>query len=168
MLVSCAPGGAAAKPLTVALSQEPDKLNALFSSMSYTGWLSQMLLVGLGRWDDKNNLVPELAAEIPSTANGGVSADGLTITWHLKPNLKWSDGEPLTSADVKFTWQVETDPGNAVYTRSGYNKISSIDTPDATTAVLHFSELYPGWQTLFSQGPNNQGSIQPEHILKGK
>lgn len=169
VLASCAPGGAAsAKPLTIALSQEPDQLNALFSSMSYTAWLTQMILVGLGRWDDKNNLVPELAAEIPSTDNGGVSADGLTITWHLKPNLKWSDGEPITSADVKFTWQAETDEGNAVYSRAGYDKISSIDTPDATTAVIHFSELYPGWQTLFSQGPNNQGLLLPEHLLKGK
>jgi peptide/nickel transport system substrate-binding protein len=159
---------APAKPLTIALSQEPDQLNPLFSSMSYVGWLSQMVLVGLGRWDDKNNLVPELATDIPTTANGGVSADGLTITWHLRPGLKWSDGQPLTSADVKRTWLVETDPGNAVYTRSGYDKISSIDTPDATTAVLHFSALYPGWQTLFSQGPNNQGALMPDHLLTGK
>jgi len=163
-----APTAAPAKPLTIALSQEPDQLNPMFSSMSYTGWLSQMVLVGLGRWDDKNNLVPELATDIPSTSNGGVSADGLTITWHLRPNLKWSDGEPLTSTDVKFTWQVENDKGNAVYTRAGYDKISSIDTPDATTAVLHFSSLYPGWQTIFSQGPNNQGALLPEHLLKGK
>lgn len=167
VLAGCGPG-ASAKPLTIALSQEPDQLNPLFSSMSYSGWLSQMILVGLGRWDNNNNLVPELATEIPSTANGGVSADGLTITWKLRPNLKWSDGEPLTSADVKFTWQAEIDPGNAVYTRSGYSQISSIDTPDATTAVLHFSSLYPGWQTLFSQGPNNQGGLLPEHLLKGK
>ena len=104
----------------------------------------------------------------PTTANGGVSADGLTITWHLKPCLFWSDGQPLTSADVKFTWQVVTDPGNAVYTRAGYDQITSIDTPDATTAVLHFKSLYPGWQTLFTSGPNNQGNIQPMHILQGK
>jgi peptide/nickel transport system substrate-binding protein len=136
--------------------------------MSYSAWLDQSIQVGLGTWDANNNLVPELATEIPSTANGGISADGLTITWHLKPCLFWSDGQPITSADVKFTWQVETDPGNSVYSRAGYNQISSIDTPDDTTAVLHFSSLYPGWQTLFDSGPNNQGNLQPEHILKGK
>jgi peptide/nickel transport system substrate-binding protein len=156
------------KTVTVAFSQEPDLVDSIFSSMSYAAWVDQSVLVGLGTWDAKNNLIPELATEIPSIANGGVSADGLTITWHLKPNLKWSDGEPITSTDVKFTWQVEVDPGNAVYSRAGYSDITSVDTPDTTTAVLHFKSLYPGWQTLFTSGPNNQGNIQPEHILKGK
>ena len=160
--------GGTPKVLTIALSQEPDLVDSLFSSMSYAAWVNQSVLVGLGTWDAKNNLVPELATEIPSLDNGGVSQDGLTITWKLKPNLKWSDGEPLTSADVKFTWQVETDAGNAVYSRAGYDQISSVDTPDPQTAVLHFKSLYPGWQTLFTSGPNNQGNIQPEHILKGK
>jgi peptide/nickel transport system substrate-binding protein len=171
--VATGPGGsipfpAGGKTVTVAFSQEPDLVDSLFSSMSYAAWVNQSVLVGLGTWDSDNNLIPELATEIPTQDNGGVSADGLTITWHLKPDLKWSDGEPITSADVKFTWEVEVDPGNAVYSRAGYDQISSVDTPDATTAVLHFSSLYPGWQTLFTSGPNNQGNLQPEHILKGK
>jgi peptide/nickel transport system substrate-binding protein len=136
--------------------------------MSFAQWITQGILVGLGTWDANNNFIPELASDVPTAANGGVSADGLTITWHLKPCLFWSDGQPLTSADVKFTWQVEVDPGNAVYSRAGYDQITSIDTPDDTTVVLHFKALYPGWQTLFTSGPNNQGSIQPEHLLKGK
>ena len=183
LLASCGGGGGAktgkgpggsipfksgGKTVTVAFSQEPDLVDALFSSMSYSAWVAQSVLVGLATWDAKNNFVPELAADIPTQQNGGVSADGLTITWHLKPNLKWSDGQPLTSADVKFTWQVETDKGNAVYTRAGYDQITSVDTPDATTAVLHFKSLYPGWQTLFTSGPNNQGNLQPQHMLQGK
>lgn len=184
LLASCGGGGGGAKTgkgpggsvpfpsggktVTVAFSQEPDLVDSIFSSMSYAAWVNQSVLVGLGTWDAKNNLVPELATEIPSLENGGVSQDGLTITWKLKPNLKWSDGEPLTSADVKFTWQVEVDAGNAVYSRAGYDQITSVDTPDPQTAVLHFKDLYPGWQTLFTSGPNNQGNIQPEHILKGK
>ena len=92
------------KTVTVAFSQEPDLLSGLFSSMSFAQWITQGILVGLGTWDANNNFIPELAVEVPSAANGGVSADGLTITWHLKPCLYWSDGEPLTSADVKFTW----------------------------------------------------------------
>jgi peptide/nickel transport system substrate-binding protein len=171
----CAAKGTAAIPfpssgktVTVAFSQEPDLVDALFSSMSYSAWVAQTTLVGLGTWDANKNLVPELATDIPTAANGGISTDGLTITWHLKPCLFWSDGQPLTSADVKFTWQVLVDKGNAVYTRAGYDQISSIDTPDATTAVLHFSALFPPWQTLFTSGPNNQGNIQPMHILQGK
>jgi len=156
------------KSVTGAWSQEPDNIVSEFTQMSYAAWISQLTVIGLGEWDENGNFVPELAAEIPSAENGGVSADGLTITWKLRPDLKWSDGEPLTSADVLFTWQAIMDPGNAVATRVGYDKITSIDTPDDVTAVLHFSELFPPWQTLFTQGPNNYGSLMPKHILEGK
>jgi peptide/nickel transport system substrate-binding protein len=156
------------KSATGAWSQEPDNIVPYYTQMSYAVWIAQLTLVGLGEWDDQGNFVAELGAEVPSADNGGVSADGLTITWKLKPDLKWSDGEPLTSADVKFTWETEVDPANAPLTRTGYDKIASIETPDDTTVVIKFSELYPPWQTLFTQGPNNYGSILPKHILEGK
>jgi peptide/nickel transport system substrate-binding protein len=136
--------------------------------MNYAVWIAQLTLVGLGEWDDKGNFVPELGAEVPSADNGGVSPDGLTITWKLRDCLYWSDGEPLTSADVKFTWQTIMDPGNIVTSRNGYDKIDSIETPDDNTVVIKFKSLYPPWQTLFTQGPNNSGSILPKHILEGQ
>jgi peptide/nickel transport system substrate-binding protein len=156
------------KTITGAWDQEPDSIVPYFSQMSFATWVTQLTLAGLAEWDDKNNFIPELAAEIPSADNGGVSADGLTITWKLKDCLFWSDGEPLTSADVKFTWEAVMDEGSAPSTRTGYDKIASIETPDATTVVIQFSELYPPWQTLFTQGPNNQGAILPKHILEGQ
>jgi peptide/nickel transport system substrate-binding protein len=159
---------ASGKSVTGAWSQEPDNIIPYYTQMSYAIWITQLTLEGLGEWDDKGNFVPALAADVPTAANGGVSADGLTITWKLRPGLKWSDGQPLTSADVLFTWQSIMDTKNAVLSRVGYEKISSIDTPDATTAVLHFSELFPPWQTLFTQGPNNSGAILPKHILDGQ
>ena len=145
------------KSVTGAWTQEPDSIVPYYSQMTYAIWITQLTLVGLGEWDDQGTFVAELAAEVPSADNGGVSTDGLTITWKLKTGLLWSDGEPLTSADVLFTWQSIMDPGNAVASRVGYEKIASIDTPDDTTVVLNFSELYPPWQTLFTQGPNNSG-----------
>ncbi|MEK6751651.1 MAG: peptide ABC transporter substrate-binding protein [Chloroflexota bacterium] len=156
------------KVATGAWSQEPDNIVPYYTQMSYAIWIVQLTLVGLAEWDDQGSFVPELAAEIPSAANGGVSADGLTITWKLKEGLKWSDGEALTSADVKFTWEQVMDPANAPLSRTGYDKIASVETPDDTTVVITFSELYPGWQTLFTQGPNNAGAILPKHVLEGK
>jgi peptide/nickel transport system substrate-binding protein len=156
------------KSVTGAWSQEPDNIVPYFTQMSYAIWITQLTLGGLGEWDDQGNFVAELAAEVPSAANGGVSADGLTITWKLKSGLKWSDGQPLTSADVKFTWESILNPANAVMSRVGYDKIASIETPDDTTAVLKFSELYPPWQTLFTQGPNNSGALLPKHVLDGQ
>ncbi len=156
------------KVATGAWSQEPDNIVPYYTQMSYAIWIVQLTLVGLAEWDDQGSFVPELAAEIPSAANGGVSADGLTITWKLKEGLKWSDGEAITSADVKFTWEQVMDPANAPLSRTGYDKIASVETPDDTTVVITFSELYPGWQTLFTQGPNNAGAILPKHVLEGK
>jgi len=156
------------KTVTGAWDQEPDSIVPYFSQMSYAIWITQLTLAGLGEWDDQGNFVAELAEEVPSADNGGVSADGLTITWKLKDCLFWSDGEPLTSADVKFTWEAIMDPGNAPIGRVGYDKIAGIDTPDEKTVVINFAELYPGWQTLFTQGPNNAGAILPAHILEGQ
>ncbi len=155
------------KSVTGAFDQEPDAVVPYFTQMSFAVWVSQMTLAGLGEWDAEGNFIPELAVEIPSADNGGVSEDGLTITWKLQDCLFWSDGTPLTSEDVKFTWELVMDPGNAVSSRTGYDKIASIETPDATTVVITFAELYPAWPTLFTQGPNNAGAILPKHILEG-
>jgi peptide/nickel transport system substrate-binding protein len=156
------------KSITGAWSQEPDNIVPYWSQMSYADWITQLTLAGLGEWDDQSNFVAELGADVPTAENGGVSADGLTITWHLRPGLLWSDGQPLTSADVKFTWELVMNPALAAMQTTGYNKIASIDTPDDTTVVIHFSELFPAWQTLFTQGPNNSGAILPKHILEGQ
>ncbi|MDO8752633.1 MAG: peptide ABC transporter substrate-binding protein [Anaerolineales bacterium] len=156
------------KSVVGAWDQEPDSIVPYFTQMSYAIWITQLTMVGLGEWDDQGNFVPELAAEVPTSDNGGVSADGLTITWKLQDCLFWSDGEPLTSADVKFTWEAIMDPGNAPVSRTGYDKIASVETPDDLTVVITFSALYPPWQTLFTQGPNNLGAILPKHILEGQ
>jgi peptide/nickel transport system substrate-binding protein len=60
------------------------------------------------------------------------------------------------------------DPKDAVYTRAGYDQITGVDTPDDQTAVLHFKSVYAPWQTLFTQGQNNNGALLPQHILQGK
>jgi len=156
------------KIITIAYTQEPDNVVAEYSNMTYSAWLDQVVMASLVTWDANNNLVADLAAEVPSASNGDISADGLTITFKLKPNLKWSDGQPLTSKDILFTWQSQVDPKNAPISRSGYDQITGIDTPDDSTAVLHFKALYPAWATLFSVGPNTTGALLPSHVLQGQ
>jgi peptide/nickel transport system substrate-binding protein len=128
------------KSVTGAWDQEPDSVVPYFTNMSYAIWITQLTMAGLGEWDDQGNFVPELAEDVPTADNGGVSADGLTITWKLKDCLFWSDGEPLTSADVKFTWEAVMDPGTAPTTRTGYDKIASIEPMIRPRA--YFSELF--------------------------
>ncbi len=150
------------KTLTVGFQQEPSALNPWFSSQTFAFWASWFANVGLWHYDEKDNPVLELAAELPTAKNGGVSADGKTITIKLKKDLKWSDGEPLTSADLKFTWeQVMNDANKGITGRDGYDKIESIDTPDTETAVIKFSQVYAPWALLFAYK-----GLMPQHVLK--
>lgn len=156
-----------ANAVRIAYSQEPDNLVGYYSNMTYSAWVGQMSQPGLAEWDENSEYVPDLAAEIPTVENGGISADGLTFTWHLKPNLHWSDGKCLTSADVKFTFDSIVNQKNTVLSRSGYDKIASVETPDETTIVFTFAEPYAPWQLLFTSGPNTAHPILPKHILEG-
>jgi peptide/nickel transport system substrate-binding protein len=61
-------------------------------------------------------LVPVLAAEIPDIENGGVAADGMSVTWKLKTGVQWHDGRPFTADDVVFNWEYASDPATAATT----------------------------------------------------
>ncbi len=96
--------------------------------------------------------IPDLATEIPTTTNGGITVSGNTMTMvlHLKPGLKWSDGQPLTMNDFKYTWKWALDSAQSgcVYcgTSNGFPLIDTIDvSSDGLTATLHFKSLFGGW-----------------------
>ena len=113
--------------------------------------------------------LPDLASEVPSTTNGDISADGLTITLKLKPNLKWSDGQPITSKDILYTWQMNVDPKNAVLSRGGWSQITGIDTPDDQTAVVHFQcPLSALGYALRGRSQTTGSPLLPQHLLQGK
>src|SRR5580698_6302039 len=82
--------------LRVGLNEEPKNLNPLLSA------------------DARGNPVPMLATVVPSMANGGISKDGLTITYHLAPNARWSDGVAVTSDDVAWSWSAIENSANDV------------------------------------------------------
>ena len=114
---------------------------------------------GLLFTDAESNWVGELAAEVPSLTNGGVSEDGLTVTYGLRDGISWHDGEPVTSADVQATWDMIMNPDCAVITRFGYDKIEAVETPDPLTAVLRFREPFASWPILFD-------AIIPKHVIE--
>ena len=92
---------------------------------------AKMVRRGLLFNDEKDVLTGELAAEVPSLQNGGISQDGKTITYKLRQNVTWHDGVPVTAADVKYTWKAIMNPTNKVVIRYGYDRIETVDTPDA-------------------------------------
>src|SRR6185295_15961376 len=84
----------------------------------------------LAGFDPDGNLVPVLAAEVPSLDNGGVAKDGMSVTWKLKKNVQWHDGKPFTADDVVFTWEFAADPATAATTAGNYKDIARIDKID--------------------------------------
>ncbi len=91
-------------PLKMLLWQAPTLLNPHFASGTKDQIASRIFYEPLAGWDKEGNLIPQLAAEVPSKANGGLSADGKEVTWKLKQGVKWHDGKPFTADDVVFTW----------------------------------------------------------------
>lgn len=156
--------GPAGGIVTVGLYQEPDNLNPYLAVQTASRLVRQITLEGLLKADPSGSYVPGLAEEVPTVENGGISADGLTITYKLKSGLTWSDGDPVTSADVKFTWDLIMDPASKVNSQTGYNKIASVATPDDTTVIVTFKELYAAALSLFSI----KDAVLPAHVLQGK
>ncbi len=112
--------------------------------------------------DENDQLTPEMLQEIPTLKNGGISADGKTITIKFKDIYKWHDGQPVTAEDFKFTWQFIMNPDTKAQTTAGWNKIDSIDTPDKLTAVIHMKEPYAPFVPNTLIFP-----ILPKHKLEG-
>jgi peptide/nickel transport system substrate-binding protein len=106
---------------------------------------------------------PFLAAEFPTVANGGVTDDGLSVTWKLREGVTWHDGTPFTSADVRFTWEYVTDPETGAVTAGAFRTVSDIETPDDHTVVVRFAESNPAGFEVFT---GRNGMIIPEHIFR--
>lgn len=115
---------------------------------------------------DGKAYVPILATRVPSRANGDISADGKTITYHLRRGVRWHDGAPFTSADVAFTFGAIVNPKNTALYRAGFDLVQRVETPDAQTVRFIFKQVYaPAIETLFADGPWPYG-ILPAHLLR--
>ena len=142
-----APGGSPGAPvrgvLRVATQRSPNTLNPLLSANTTEGFINRLSFDTLVSVDGSGkNTVPILATVVPTLQNGGISKDGLTITYHLHRSVRWQDGQPFSSKDVKFSWQAMMNNANNVNERVGYDQVASVDTPDATTVVFHLKRRF--------------------------
>ena len=145
---------------------DPDTLNEYLSTMDLVYFLSSMMYSYLVVADDRGHLIGDLATAVPTLANGGISRDGKTYVYHLRRGIRWQDGKPLTSADVKFSWSAVVNPNNNTLHREGYTEVASIDTPDPYTVVVHLRRRYPPFVTKFFTPLQEGGKpILPAHIL---
>jgi peptide/nickel transport system substrate-binding protein len=148
------------KVATFIFTQEFDTLNPLYSNMWFSGITNQLWNCYAWTFTDENNPVPVMVKEMPSSGNGGISADGKTITLKLREDLVWSDGTPLTSDDFVFTYDMTMNPANSVATTHPYELITKIEAPDKYTVSTTFADPYAPWMGTLWHG------IIPAHILK--
>ena len=153
------------KVATFIWTQEFDTLNPLYTNMWFVTVLYPIYMCQPWWFDDQNNPIPNMVTEIPSGENGGISEDGRTITLNLRDDIQWSDGTPITSADFKFTYDMLLADSNAVASRSPYDLIESLETPDERTVAVTFTEPYAPWLSLLFSGISGI-TIVPAHILQ--
>jgi peptide/nickel transport system substrate-binding protein len=149
--------------LIVGYDREPDTLNRFSTHILED--IQSCVVEGLTTTDEKMNVIPLLASYVPTLQNGGVVLrrdGGMDVTWKLRPNVAWHDGVPFTSADIKFTVDAINGPNYNPESTDGFDRISSVDTPDRLTAVVHYKEIYAPYDIQFIRG------ALPKHILEGR
>ncbi len=143
--------------------QAPTILNPHFSSGFKDSEASRITLEPLASFDAEGNMVLFLAAEEPTLENGGVAADGTSVTWKLKQGLQWSDGTPFTAADVAFTYEFIVNPEVATVNAGTYEAVASVEALDDTTVKITFKEPNPAWYLVFT---GTEGMVLPKHIFE--
>ena len=146
--------------------EDIENLNPLLTSDTPVSLIIAPLTMGwLVRWDKQGNPIPELITQIPTQQNGGISKDGLTITYHLRKGVKWSDGAPFNADDVIFSFKAVLNPANNVTSRIGFDRITKMDEPDKYTVVLHLSKPYSPFLETFFSTAGAEPSVLPAHLL---
>jgi peptide/nickel transport system substrate-binding protein len=149
----------------VGLPQQPNTLNPLLGAQFYENYIDCAIYSGLVVIDDHGNVAPDIIQNVPTRANGGISADGRTIIYVLRPGVRWQDGAPLTADDVAFTFARMRDPKIGFPSASSYDNVESVEARDVQTVVVHLKAPdADAVAEIFVNGQN--GSIVPRHILK--
>lgn len=117
----------------------------------------------LASFDRDGRLMPFLAAEIPTVENGGVAADGMSVTWKLRQDVQWSDGQPFTADDVLFTYEYVTNPATAASTAPSYSNVARVEVVDPYTVKVVFKTSTSAWAVPFV---GTQGMILPRHVFQ--
>lgn len=143
--------------LISAMPSDPSSMIGMVAGESASLAIGSYLFNALLKYDQNLDLTGELAQ------SWQVSDDKKTIRFTLKPNLKWADGQPLTSADVLFTWQLITDEKTHSPYASDYQLVTHAEAPDAQTFVVQYAQPFApaleSWASL---------QVLPKHKLAGQ
>jgi peptide/nickel transport system substrate-binding protein len=151
--------------LRIGSTDEPDGLNPLFAHSDATDQVDALIFAPVFRYDQHGEFVPELATEVPSYANGGISKDSKTIVLHWRRGVRWSDGAALTARDLRFTWRAALNKRNNTKALYGWDDVSAIDLPDDYTAVIHLRRPNADVLGILGGGGGSAYPPLPEHLL---
>ncbi|HEY2475012.1 MAG TPA: peptide ABC transporter substrate-binding protein [Candidatus Cybelea sp.] len=151
--------------LRVAVADEPKNLNPLLAGTTGEVFIDRLMFEPLLSADPRGNPAPMLAASVPTQANGGISADGLTIRYSLRRDARWSDGVPVSAGDVEFSWKAIENSNNDVVSRHGYDDVRAIDVPNAHTLIVHLKKRFSPFVNTFFAESDQPYDVVPAHIL---
>ena len=172
-LAGCSPGAEHRLPGAVRfdLASDPANLNPLFlhqDAASVEQQVARLSFEPFIDFDPAGREIPQLLVRVPSQQNGDLSPDGRTIVYRLRPQVRWSDGVPVTSADVLFTLRAILDPRNPVPSHEGYDLIDRAQARGPHVVVFHLKRAWaPAVDTFFSYGYRPQ-FVLPEHVLRSQ
>ena len=141
--------------------QGPTLLNPHFATGTKDQDGSRLFYEPLAGWDADGNLRPILAESVPGREDGTLAADGKSVTWKLKKNVQWHDGQPFTADDVVFTWEYARNPATAALTIGSYRDVM-VDKVDPYTVTVKFPAPTPFWADAFVAAA---GCIIPKHLF---
>jgi peptide/nickel transport system substrate-binding protein len=152
-----------AEPLAVFVEEDPSSLDTILNTPY--GWQLAPLIHGyLFTVDDRGALVPDLATELPTRRNGGISADGRTIVYRIRTG-RWSDGATFDANDLAFTVAALRNPRTNVPDRSTVDQIASIAVPRADRLVVRLrAPSAPFVSSFLTLGANDPFAILPRHV----
>ena len=150
-------------PLRILWWQAPTLLNPHFATGTKDQDASRIFYEPLCSYDPDGNLVPILAAEVPSVARQTLAKDGTWVIWRLKRGVTWHDGKPFTADDVVFNWEFATDTATAAVTSGSYTGVERAEKLDPYSVKLVFSTPQPFWFDAFC---GSRGMIIPKHLFE--
>ncbi len=165
LLAPAARAEAPHETLTIGLSQFPSNFNPLIESMVAKSYVLGMALRPFTVYDDHWHLTCMLCTRLPTLENGLAVKEtepdgqaGVAITYTIQPKATWGDGVPVTTADVKFTWEVGRDPRSGISDAEMFRRIRAIDIKDNKTFTLHVDKL------TFDYNAINDFQLLPAHL----
>ncbi len=146
--------------IVVGVTQEPTVFNPLMPHIETDDGVHFSVFDALFRISPKGEITPNLATEVPSQANGGLSADGLNWRIRLRDKVSWHDGKPFTAEDVKFTLELIVNPKFRAWRTTGHAQLRDITVVSPTEITWRMEQPFAPYMSFLTET-----FIVPKHIL---